>query len=239
MRSARCSPRPRVCAGYATRVPPRAAPMPTAWHGRRRGRRLDLRHRAQAVTLADYEALAGQASSAVAVAHALEGVGPDGGAAPGWVTVVVVPHSGAGDPAPRPTPDLCDTVLSYLLARMPAAADGRVSVTAPRYVPVGAAGTLAVAVGLPRLDRPGARRRPEPSRGVPAPGYRRAGRARLALRPRRARLRCGVPPRGGAWRRLRGGAAPAPRRRAAARHGARAGAPHRGRRSPAAAAEAR
>lgn len=103
---------------------------------------LTVRHRRQAVSAGDYEALAREASPAVAVARALPNVHPSGRTAAGWVTVIVMPHS----PAPRPQPsfELRRQVREFLLARMPASAAGQVGVTGPQYHAVGVVAEVAV-----------------------------------------------------------------------------------------------
>ena len=100
-----------------------------------------LRHRRQAVTPADYEALAREASPAVAVARALPTTGADGRPRPGWVTVVVVPHS--GQPRPQPSFELRRQVQRFLAARVPATAATGIVVTGPEYLPVGVRAVLA------------------------------------------------------------------------------------------------
>ena len=50
---------------------------------------ITVRHRRQAITAGDYEALAREASPAVAVARVLPSTHPSGRFAPGWVTVII------------------------------------------------------------------------------------------------------------------------------------------------------
>ncbi len=96
----------------------------------------DLRHRGRAVTAADLEALALEASPAVAVARALPATAPNGRPAPGWVTVLIVPHS--VEPRPYPSLQLRQQVHDFLAARAPATlAAGRLAVGGPTYFPVG------------------------------------------------------------------------------------------------------
>jgi hypothetical protein len=92
-------------------------------------------HRSQALSLEDYEGLAREASPAVAVARALPLTHPSGRPAPGWVKVIVQPHS--QDPRPQPSFGLRRQVESYLLARIPAAMGGQISVVGPDYLPIG------------------------------------------------------------------------------------------------------
>lgn len=100
---------------------------------KRRGPRL-LRHRRQAITLADYEALAREASPAVAVARALPATHPSGRPSPGWVKLIIMPHS--RDPRPQPTFGLRRQVTCYLLLRTPATVAGFM-VEGPTYLPIG------------------------------------------------------------------------------------------------------
>jgi hypothetical protein len=94
-----------------------------------------LRHRRQAITAADYEALAREASPEVAVARALPATHPSGRPAPGWVTLIVMPQS--RDPRPQPSFELRRRVREFLAARVPAPVAGRVAVVGPTYLPVG------------------------------------------------------------------------------------------------------
>jgi hypothetical protein len=94
-----------------------------------------IRHRNQALSLADYEALARQASPAVALARALPTTHASGRPATGWVKVIVQPHS--HDPQPQPSFGLRRRVLEYLLARIPASIGAQVKVVGPDYLPVG------------------------------------------------------------------------------------------------------
>ncbi|MFN0147229.1 MAG: putative baseplate assembly protein [Dehalococcoidia bacterium] len=131
-------------------VPASGATNPRAAEGGADGEPMDgvrkrgalvLRHRNQALSLADYEALAREASPAVAMARALPVTHPSGRPAPGWVKVIVQPHS--QDQVPQPTFGLRRQVERYLAARVPAAIAGQVSVTGPDYLPVGVEARLA------------------------------------------------------------------------------------------------
>lgn len=93
----------------------------------------DIRHRWRALSALDYAALAREASPAVAVARALPATRADGRAAPGWVTVQIVPHSSL--PEPQPSPELKRQVHAYLAARAPAGMCG-IQVAGPDYWPV-------------------------------------------------------------------------------------------------------
>lgn len=104
-----------------------------------RGPRL-MRHRRQALSADDYEALAREASPAVAVAQALPNQHPGGYAAPGWVTVVIVPLS--QEPQPQPSFELRRRIQQTLAARTPAAVSGHIAVVGPRYLPIGVDATV-------------------------------------------------------------------------------------------------
>src|SRR5207244_4414052 len=92
---------------------------------------LTVRNRRQALTLDDYEELAREASPAVAVARALPTTHPTGRPAPGWVKLVVVPKG--TEPRPVPSFELRQEIREFLAARIPAAMEGRISVTAADY----------------------------------------------------------------------------------------------------------
>jgi hypothetical protein len=96
---------------------------------------LALRHRRQAITAADAEALALESTRAVALAR--------GVSRPGGVTVAIVPRS--LDPRPEPTLELRRRVRAFLRSRVPAALAGSVDVVGPLYVPVGVAATIVPA----------------------------------------------------------------------------------------------
>jgi len=98
---------------------------------------LTLRHRRQAITLADFEALAREASPAVAVARAT--------AAGGTVTVVVLPRG--TEQQPQPSWQLRREVRDFLRARSPASLSGAVRVVAPRYLEVSVEARVAPAAG--------------------------------------------------------------------------------------------
>lgn len=93
------------------------------------------RHRYQAISLADYEALAREASPAVAVARALPTTHANGLPAPGRVKVVIMPQS--QDPRPQPSFELRQQVLDYLRVRVPASVRDRIAVSGPEYQPIG------------------------------------------------------------------------------------------------------
>ena len=102
---------------------------------------LTLRNWRQALSADDYEALAHEASPAVALARALPCTGPRGRNVPGWVTVIVVPRS--PDPEPQPSFELRREVSAFLLARTPAALAGRLRVIGPTYQHVGVETVIA------------------------------------------------------------------------------------------------
>ncbi len=100
-----------------------------------------VRHRQQAISLSDYEALAREASPAVAVARVLPTTHPSGREAAGWVRVIIMPQS--QDAEPQPSFELRRRVKDYLSARMPASVAGRISVTGPTYLPIGVEAAIA------------------------------------------------------------------------------------------------
>jgi len=104
-----------------------------------------VRHRRQAISANDYEALAIEASPAVAVARALPATHPSGRAAPGWVTVRLVPWS--MDPRPTASYELRREVERFLDLRVPAQVRGRVRALPALYLPVDVRASLAVMAG--------------------------------------------------------------------------------------------
>jgi baseplate J-like protein len=107
---------------------------------------LSVRARGRAATAADLETLALEASPSVAVARAIPARDAAGRRAPGWVTLVLTPHS--ADPRPFPTFGLREQVLAYVAARAPAdLPPDRIVVTGPDYQPVDVRATI-VAVDL-------------------------------------------------------------------------------------------
>ena len=94
-----------------------------------------IRNRRQAITASDYEELAREASSAVAVARALPITHPGGRAAAGWVTVRIVPHS--AESRPWPSFELRDQVRRFISARAPAQIARQIAVIPALYYPVG------------------------------------------------------------------------------------------------------
>jgi hypothetical protein len=93
-----------------------------------------IRSRDRAVSPADYEWLARQASPDVAKARCVPSTGPDGHSQRGWVTLVVVPAS--LDLQPEPTPEFQVRILNYLAARAPFAAASQIRIAGPEYSPI-------------------------------------------------------------------------------------------------------
>lgn len=106
-----------------------------------------LRARGRAITAHDYEALAREASASVAFARALPGLDPIGAKRPGWVTVLILPHS--HEPKPIPSFGLREDVRAYLEANAPSdiAAAHQIAVLSPEFFPIDVGATLAAAVG--------------------------------------------------------------------------------------------
>jgi predicted phage baseplate assembly protein len=102
-----------------------------------------LRYRRQAIGRIDYEALAREASPAVAVARALPTTDNLGHPARGWVRVVIVPQS--REPQPQPSRGLRRLVQRTISARVPATVADRVTVVGPDYLEVGVAAVLVPA----------------------------------------------------------------------------------------------
>jgi predicted phage baseplate assembly protein len=95
-----------------------------------------LRQRGRAVTPADYEAMAREASPAVAFVRVAATRSDAGRTVPGWVTLILIPES--TDPRPYPSFGLREHVQQFLMDRMPAdvASLTRIFVTGPAYFPV-------------------------------------------------------------------------------------------------------
>jgi predicted phage baseplate assembly protein len=95
-----------------------------------------LRHRWRALSAADYEAMAREASAGIAAVRVLPARAPNGRPAPGWVTVVIVPQS--HEARPQPSFELRQQVHDYLTARTPGTLTStQVAVVGPTYRPVG------------------------------------------------------------------------------------------------------
>ncbi|KAA9396508.1 putative baseplate assembly protein [Haloarcula sp. CBA1130] len=113
----------------------------------------ELRDRGRAVTPADIERIALDASRKLAKAHCLRGMDRAGDSAPGWVTLVVVP--GTADDKPVPSVSLREQVRTAVSERAPATLVGdpnQLVVRGPSYVAVSVEATLA-AVGVGSLAR--------------------------------------------------------------------------------------
>jgi predicted phage baseplate assembly protein len=100
-----------------------------------------VRHHYQAISLTDYEALARDASPAVAVARALPTTHASGRPAAGWVRIAIVPQS--TEAQPQPSFGLRQQVRGYLAARAPADIAGQITVVGPSYLPVGVEAVVA------------------------------------------------------------------------------------------------
>jgi hypothetical protein len=95
---------------------------------------LIVRHRGQALSLEDFEALAREASPAVAVARALPATHSSGRPLPGWVKVIIAPRT--ADTEPQPSVELRRLVRDFLVARTPASMAGQIVVVGPAYLPI-------------------------------------------------------------------------------------------------------
>lgn len=95
-----------------------------------------VRHRGRALSAGDYEAMAREASSAVAVVKAIPNRNPVGRTLPGWLTLFIIPESKA--PQPWPSLGLREEVLAYIAQYAPAGlvASGQINVTGPTYFAV-------------------------------------------------------------------------------------------------------
>jgi hypothetical protein len=89
----------------------------------------------------DYEALAREASPAIAAVRVLPATAANGRPAAGSVTVIVVPHS--QDPQPQPSFELRQEVHDFLALRAAVTVDpANIAVKGPSYLPVGVSGIL-------------------------------------------------------------------------------------------------
>lgn len=107
-----------------------------------------MRHYRQCLSRDDYEALAREASPAIAVARALPAQDAGGRPRPGHVTVVIVPHS--REARPRASFGLRQRIKKYMLARAPATLSG-LAVVEAEYQPIGVDAVL-----VPRRAEDGA-----------------------------------------------------------------------------------
>jgi hypothetical protein len=109
-----------------------------------------LRSRGAALSAADYETLALQASPGVAITRCLPATDANLRPAPGWVTLILVPRS--LDPQPEPSYELKQEVMAYLQERAPSSIEsGRISVIPPDYLPVG----VSAQVTATQIDQSG------------------------------------------------------------------------------------
>jgi predicted phage baseplate assembly protein len=101
-----------------------------------------LRHRGRALRAQDYEAMAIEASPAVALARTLPTRDPGGRVRPGWVTLLILPQS--DEARPWPSFGLREQVRHYIEAHAPAdlAALQHIHVTGLDYLPVDVEATL-------------------------------------------------------------------------------------------------
>jgi hypothetical protein len=102
---------------------------------------LRIKSRNRAVTVEDYEWLAREAAGEVAKSRCLALTSADSltkdnrqGTAPGWITVIIVPHG--DEDQPLPTENLLHTVKDFLTDRALATLGSRIDVIGPRYVPI-------------------------------------------------------------------------------------------------------
>src|SRR4029453_1651124 len=79
---------------------------------------LSIRHRGRAISPLDYETLAYEASPAVARARAVPPRNSGGRPMPGWITLLLIPHS--NEAHPLPSFGLREHVRTYIAERAPA-----------------------------------------------------------------------------------------------------------------------
>jgi hypothetical protein len=110
----------------------------------------EISNRGRAVTPADFEALAIEASRQVAKAHCVPDRNDAGNGETGWVSIYIVPDS--TDPQPMPTLELRRTVETYLLDRVVVTLRdlNRIFVGPPTYVVVSVEATV-FAVSLDKI----------------------------------------------------------------------------------------
>jgi uncharacterized phage protein gp47/JayE len=102
-----------------------------------------IRNRDRAISLADYENLAYEASAGVAVARAIPRADANDRALPGWITLIIIPQS--QEPRPTPSFGLRQEVQSYLEKRAPGdlAAAHAIRVIGPDYLPIDVTASLS------------------------------------------------------------------------------------------------
>jgi Baseplate J-like protein len=104
---------------------------------------LSIRHRGRAISPLDYETLAYEASPAVARARAVPTRNSSGRPLPGWITLLLIPHS--NEAHPLPSFGLREHVRRYIAERAPADIVGcdHLFVTGPNYLPIDVTVSLA------------------------------------------------------------------------------------------------
>lgn len=100
-----------------------------------------IAHRGRAVSAADYETLAREASPGVAYVRAIPNRNPAGRRLPGWLTLLIIPES--EDARPYPSFGLRTHVRKFLESRAAADLAGRIHVTGPEYLPLDVDATIA------------------------------------------------------------------------------------------------
>lgn len=100
-----------------------------------------IAHRGRAVSAADYETLAREASPGVAYVRAIPNRNPAGRPLPGWLTLLIIPES--EDARPYPSFGLRTHVRKFLESRAAADLAGRIHVTGPEYLPLDIDATIS------------------------------------------------------------------------------------------------
>lgn len=93
-----------------------------------------LRHGNRAVSAADFEWLAREASPEVARVRCLSLTGPAGPVQRGWITLMAVPHS--SEARPRLSPEFLRRVREQVERRAPAAVARHIRIIGPQYAPI-------------------------------------------------------------------------------------------------------
>lgn len=106
-----------------------------------------IRHRNKAVTLTDYEWLVSEASPKIARVKGLSVTNPQQQFKPGWVTMMVVPHS--TDVKPLPSAELISEVTGYLAGKAPSCLTElvelqQINLIPPNYLRVDVTASVAV-----------------------------------------------------------------------------------------------
>lgn len=101
-----------------------------------------IRNRNRAISLPDYENLAYEASAGVAIARAIPTLDPNGVTLPGWITLIIIPHSQQA--RPMPSFGLREEVQTFLEQHAPGdLAAHHIRVIGPTYLPIDVAATIA------------------------------------------------------------------------------------------------